>query len=56
MFQFFRIILLMFGKNGLHVIAKETRVRIDVSFSSADGFFSIYFDEKFVVFGIHLCI
>ena len=56
MFQFFRIILLMFGKNGLHVIAKETRVRIDVSFSSVDGFFSIYFDEKFVVFGIHLCI
>ena len=38
MFQFFRIILLMFGNNRLHVIAKETRVRIDLSFSSADGF------------------
>ena len=38
MFQFFRIILLMFGNNRLHVIAKETRVRIDLSFNSADGF------------------
>ena len=48
MFQFFRIILLMFGKSRLYVIAKGMRAVIDVSFF-------VTFVLPFVTFFVTFC-